>query len=333
MAVHDLGYERWDGSLQGRRLRWVPMVGYHVSLILKRKFIWLLLLASLIPALVFSAAIYITSDSAREGTGMEQAMSAVPAGQDRLSPVDLMLSQFLADRTPQGEDEEPKAPLTMEEKYWLITTHGLFFLLLWPQSFIVMFVASAVGAGLIAQDIRSNALEIYLTKPITPLDYILGKLSVVSVFILFTTFLPAMIVFGVAAASWQGFFGVAWPVIPLLFGVCLIASVVNGIVILGLSSLAKSARYATVIWFAIGFISSASASFLRIFTEENLWNFVSYRDNFLYLFAKCLDINLARIPGAQDPTASVWIPISVLGVLVLLSALVMRRTIRAVEAS
>ncbi len=328
MAVHDLGYERWNGTLQKRTFRWLPMVRYHVNLILKRKVIWLILLISIVPAIVFSGVIYISSEGAREGTQIEQiAAGAQVLGQETENPVDFVATRFF--RREAGSNK----PLTMKEKYWFVTTHGLFLLLLWPQSFIVMLVASAVGASLIAQDVRSNALEIYLTKPITPLDYVLGKLSVVTVFIMLTTFLPVMIVFGVAAASWQGFFSVTWTIIPKLFAICLVASVVNGVVILGLSSLAKSGRYATVIWFAIGFISSVSSEFLRLFTGEPLWNFVSYRNNFLYLFAKFLDVDLSRLPGVQEVEASVLVPIIVLSGLVFFSFMIMRKTIRAVEAS
>ncbi len=337
MTIHNLGYERWSGELRQRRLRWLPMVRYHVNLALKRKVIWLILLLSIVPALGFAGMIYMSSDSAREGSPLETAMvsgaqieefaSLSSATPTKNSPVDFVIGRMFRNR-----QESVNRPKTMEEKYWFITTHGLFLFLLWPQSFIVMLVASAVGAGLIAQDIRSNALEIYLTKPITPLDYVTGKLCVVTIFILLTTFLPAMIVFGVAAASWQGYLSVAWPVIPLLFGACLIASLVNGVVILGLSSMAKSARYAAVIWFSLGFVSSATAKVLQEVGNDKIWSFLSYRNNFLYLFVRIFEIDLSFIPGEDPMEFSIAIPISILGGFLLISALIMRRTIRAVEA-
>ncbi len=330
MAVHDLGYQRWNGSLGTRTLRWLPMVRYHVQLALKRKLVWLILLVAMLPALMFSAVIYFSSDSVREGSRLDDvAAMGMAVGAVENGPVDIVLRQVLG----PGQEDRSQMPLSTADKYRLVTSHGLFLFLLWPQTFIVMLVASAIGANLIAQDIRSNALEIYLTKPITPLDYVLGKVSVVALFIMLTTFVPAMIVFSVAAASWQGFLDVTWPVIPRLFAACGLAAIVNSVVILGLSSLAKSGRYATVIWFAMGFITSASATFLTLFTERESWGFISYRNNFLYLIARIMDVDLSRFSSVAQPEASVLPSIVILGLFVVVSGLIMRRTIRAVEAS
>src|SRR5262249_51844923 len=50
------------------------------------------------------------------------------------------------------------------------------------QSF-VFFVTVYVGAGLIANDRRANALQIYLSKPLTRAEYIFGKLSILMTFL------------------------------------------------------------------------------------------------------------------------------------------------------
>src|SRR5688572_33196804 len=44
------------------------------------------------------------------------------------------------------------------------------------QSIFVFFVTIYVGSGLIANDRRANALQIYLSKPLTHVEYIAGKL-------------------------------------------------------------------------------------------------------------------------------------------------------------
>ena len=45
------------------------------------------------------------------------------------------------------------------------------------QDIFVFFVTVYVGAGLIANDRRANALQIYLSKPLTRAEYIVGKLA------------------------------------------------------------------------------------------------------------------------------------------------------------
>src|SRR4029079_14775373 len=61
------------------------------------------------------------------------------------------------------------------------------------QDFFVFLITIYVGAGLIANDRRANALQIYLSKPLMRSEYILGKLAVLFTFLTFVTFIPAML--------------------------------------------------------------------------------------------------------------------------------------------
>ena len=61
------------------------------------------------------------------------------------------------------------------------------------QGFFVFVVTIYVGAGLIANDRRANALQIYLSKPLMRSEYIAGKAAILFVFILFVTWLPAIL--------------------------------------------------------------------------------------------------------------------------------------------
>ncbi len=46
------------------------------------------------------------------------------------------------------------------------------------QNIFVFFITVYVGSGLIANDRRANALQLYLSKPMTSAEYIAGKLAV-----------------------------------------------------------------------------------------------------------------------------------------------------------
>src|SRR5688572_17549097 len=61
------------------------------------------------------------------------------------------------------------------------------------QSFFIFLVTILVGSGLIANDKRANALQIYLSKPLTRVEYITGKLMILLVFLAFVTWLPAIL--------------------------------------------------------------------------------------------------------------------------------------------
>ena len=52
------------------------------------------------------------------------------------------------------------------------------------QGIFVFFVTIYVGAGAIASDRRVNALQIYLSKPLTRVEYVAGKLATLVVFAL-----------------------------------------------------------------------------------------------------------------------------------------------------
>src|SRR3954467_5839487 len=61
------------------------------------------------------------------------------------------------------------------------------------QQIFVFFITVYVGAGLIANDRRANALQIYLSKPLTRAEYIFGKLAILMIFLSLVTWLPAIV--------------------------------------------------------------------------------------------------------------------------------------------
>ena len=66
---------------------------------------------------------------------------------------------------------------TCRRPAFLAPTPETFRQFLEQQEIFVFFVTVYVGAGLIANDRRANALQIYLSKPLTRAEYIFGKLG------------------------------------------------------------------------------------------------------------------------------------------------------------
>ena len=48
---------------------------------------------------------------------------------------------------------------------------------------------------LIANDLKSNALQLYFSKPLTRLDYIVGKIATILIMLECITFIPVYILF------------------------------------------------------------------------------------------------------------------------------------------
>src|SRR5918995_6463390 len=58
------------------------------------------------------------------------------------------------------------------------------------QSVFVFFVTIYIGAGLIANDRRANALQVYLSKPLTRAEYVAGKAAILFLFLTLVTWAP-----------------------------------------------------------------------------------------------------------------------------------------------
>lgn len=102
------------------------------------------------------------------------------------------------------------------------------------------------GAGLVANDLRTGAILVYLSRPLTRRDYVLGKLSVLMALNLSVTLAPGLLLYGVGIAlapdqllKWS----LAW-VAPAVLLHALVICLVVSLVALAVSSLSRSARVA-----------------------------------------------------------------------------------------
>ena len=85
------------------------------------------------------------------------------------------------------------AAANLPQAAFLAPTAETFRQFLEQQEIFVFFITVYVGAGLIANDRRANALQIYLSKPLTRAEYIFGKLAILMAFLLLVTWVPAML--------------------------------------------------------------------------------------------------------------------------------------------
>src|SRR5579862_1719160 len=75
----------------------------------------------------------------------------------------------------------------------LLKVNGDFFLSLFTaETYLSLFLVTFVGPGLIAPDLANNALPIYLSRPFSKREYILGKLSVLLILTSLITWVPGL---------------------------------------------------------------------------------------------------------------------------------------------
>src|SRR5271157_3009913 len=114
---------------------------------------------------------------------------------------------------------------------------GFFMSLLGWQSMMALFLAAFIGPGQVSPDLSNNALSLYLARPFSRVEYVLGKMSVLVILLSLMTWVPGLLLF-----SLQGYlegFGWMQDNARLAFG--LFAGAWIWIVVLALLALALSA--------------------------------------------------------------------------------------------
>jgi len=121
------------------------------------------------------------------------------------------------------------------------------------QMVFTLIISVFGGAGLIANDLRTGAILVYLSRPLDRRDYILGKLGVLMALNLSVTLLPGLLLYAVALSLAPAQFAtleLAW-IGPAIVLHSLVISLVTSLVALAVSSLSKSARVAGIGFFIL----------------------------------------------------------------------------------
>ncbi len=123
---------------------------------------------------------------------------------------------------------------------------------------LLLFIAAlTIGAGSIAADNRANALLVYLSKPITRLDYLVGKWIGLFLLLAALSFVPAllMFLFFAVAYSGDGFLKENPTLILRLAGATLFPAALHASLVLGISACSKSPRLAGSLYAALYFVT------------------------------------------------------------------------------
>jgi ABC-type transport system involved in multi-copper enzyme maturation permease subunit len=194
------------------------------------------------------------------------------------------------------------------------------------QDFFVFIVTIYVGAGLIANDRRANALQIYLSKPLMRSEYIAGKAAVLFSFLMLVTFVPAILLLFI-----QVMFAGTFTFVKnnlFLFPAITVASLLQVLVatftMLALSSLSKSSRYVGILYAGIIFFTLAIYGVMVAITGSTNLSYLSVTAS----LAQVMDVVFRIKPRYATP----WpVSLTVIIGLVVLSISVLERRVRGVE--
>src|SRR5436189_4764731 len=149
------------------------------------------------------------------------------------------------------------------------------------QGMFVFFITVYVGAGLIANDRRANALQIYLSKPLSRAEYVFGKLAILIVFLLLVTWVPAIVllIVQVAFAGSFRFFTNNLFLFPAITVFSCVEVIMVATAMLALSSMSNSSRYVGIMYAAVTFFSSAVYGVLYLVTRSTSLSWISFTAN------------------------------------------------------
>jgi ABC-type transport system involved in multi-copper enzyme maturation permease subunit len=70
---------------------------------------------------------------------------------------------------------------------------------LWIESWLGFILVAWAAPGMISKDFANSSIQLYLSRPLSRAEYLVGKVSVLAALLSCTTWIPALILFGVQA--------------------------------------------------------------------------------------------------------------------------------------
>jgi ABC-type transport system involved in multi-copper enzyme maturation permease subunit len=286
MPIAERGYTHWEGRLNPHLQPRRPIARLGIRLAWRRKYFKFVLAMAFLPALFLSAGVYIS---------------------ERLADFKGMFRE--AERFMIINPEYFKAYFTAD------------YLLFWML--IIMVLA---GAGLIADDLRHNALQLYFARPLRKRDYIQGKLFTLGFFLLLLTLGPGLLFIVLKIIFSGGFKLLAdYPWLPLSVVIwSFVASGFFSLYTLALSSLSRNRRYASILLIAVYFLSDVFFGIFYGIFRSPYFALISIKAN----LQQVADAILRAKPHFDVPwTYSAAVLIALAG----LSAAILIRKVRGVE--
>jgi ABC-type transport system involved in multi-copper enzyme maturation permease subunit len=206
-----------------------------------------------------------------------------------------------------------------------LITPEFFFRFCFQQTFFILLICVFGGSGLISNDLKSNALQLYFSKPLTRLDYAVGKIATIFIMLECITLVPGILLFLEHSVLSQDttFIREQYWIIGSIFLYSLILSVPITFLTLALSSITKNNRFAAIILITIVFGTTVLNGMLWVIFRARWTHFISYWNNIEMLGRELFGIS-------KSPTDWQWATPIIL-ILTLVCVWIMYRKIKGIE--
>lgn len=269
MPIFDQGYQHWHGRLSGQAARWLPIARHGVAVGWGNRWLRRAALAALGPPLLLAGFLCLWGLFEQKSTFLNPFL-------------------FFLQNLPEELREGARGYRTT---IWTLAFRQFFDV----QLFFPMILVLLAGPDLISQDLRFNAIPLYLSRPVRRFEYFLGKLGVIAAFLSAVTLGPVLLAFA---------FGYAFSLDPrvvvdtarvlaasLAYSAIVVVSA--GLLMLALSSLSRNSRYVGAMWVGFWFISSIASGVLQETVRAEWCPLVSYTNNLNRIRDALLDAGTA----------------------------------------
>lgn len=215
---------------------------------------------------------------------------------------------------------------TIVRAAFLAATEDTFHTFLNQQRLFVFFITIYAGAGLIASDRQSNALQIYLSKPITRHDYIGGKMLTLAIFLAAVTWVPAMMLLLLQFLfSGSLEFFLSHPrLVPAITLASMLQVALAVMTMVALSSLSRSRRFAAMLYAGLVIFAAALERVLETATGNPAWILISPQNTLLL-------VTDAIFGEPPEKAALLALAVAALAGVLAACALILERRVRAVD--
>jgi len=295
MAVYKRRYNSYTGSLTPQWSRFFVLTRFALADLFKSRFFVLLLILCLIPLLFAAGYIFVANNKT-----LQLLMQARP-----------------------------------EVGNFFKVENDFFIVLMIVQAEAAFLLNCWVGPVLISGDLTNGALPLFLSRPFSRPNYVLGKLAVLGLLLSAVTWVPGLLLFslqsGLAHNGW--FWSHLWMVIPIVF-CSLIWILALSLLSLAVSAWVKLRIVATGVTFIIFFVPAGLGEMFN-HIMGTYWGALL---NFSYMFRIILERGfrdpyrlLNRMSEGEIPVPAAWcslIFVCLLALVILNVRLRARETVR-----
>ncbi|TWU42105.1 ABC transporter permease subunit [Novipirellula artificiosorum] len=241
MPVNDLGYRAWSGKRVPPFLRPVVVAKSGIALVWRRRWLRTMLMLAWLPVIFPALGIFAFEYSSTDPQ-MGRMITTLVRGPFQQPD----LAQMIA----TDRDGARHA-------VWSTLILAFF---RYPQLFAMVLLIGLIAPMLVSYDLRTKAYLLYFSRPLSPLEYILGKSSVIWFLLMMIATVPALVLYlvGVLLSPDLSVIGQTWDIPLRIVAASAVLMIPTTALALCYSSLTAESRYATFGWFAtwtMGFVS------------------------------------------------------------------------------